>query len=185
MNIYEKLLEARCKLQGMNLKKTGENKFAKYFYYELQDFLPTINIICNEVKLIPVVTFSNEFATLTLIDALKPEDKIVFNSPLSSADMKGCQPVQNLGGLETYQRRYLYVMAFEIVEHDALDPIVGKNGKDEYITDKQQHTIADLLLATESNEKSFLEYMNIESVGKMPAKDYQKAVVALNKKVKK
>jgi len=29
--------------------------------------------------------------------------------------------VQNLGAVQTYLRRYLYVNAFEIVEHDAID----------------------------------------------------------------
>ena len=35
--------------------------------------------------------------------------------------MKGNQPIQNLGAVETYTRRYLWVAALEIVEHDALD----------------------------------------------------------------
>ena len=42
-NIYEKLQECRVELQKMNLKKTGENKFAGFKYYELADFLPTVN----------------------------------------------------------------------------------------------------------------------------------------------
>jgi hypothetical protein len=33
--------------------------------------------------------------------------------------------VQNIGAVETYQRRYLYVTALSIVEHDALDAVTG------------------------------------------------------------
>jgi hypothetical protein len=33
--------------------------------------------------------------------------------------------VQNIGAVETYQRRYLWVTAMEIVEHDALDSSEG------------------------------------------------------------
>jgi hypothetical protein len=33
--------------------------------------------------------------------------------------------VQNIGAVETYQRRYLYVTALAIVEHDALDAVTG------------------------------------------------------------
>jgi hypothetical protein len=124
-------------------------------------------------------------ATLEIINVENPTEKEIYTSPMEELELKGANKIQALGGTETYQRRYLYVMAFEIVEHDALDPIVGKNGKDEYITEQQQHTIADLLLATGSNEKGFLDYMKSESVEKILAKDYQKAVVALNKKVKK
>ena len=35
--------------------------------------------------------------------------------------------VQNIGAVETYQRRYLYVCALAISEHDALDSTTGNN----------------------------------------------------------
>ena len=40
MSVYSKLMKARIRLQGMELKKSGENKFAGYKYFELGDFLP-------------------------------------------------------------------------------------------------------------------------------------------------
>jgi hypothetical protein len=40
---------------------------------------------------------------------------------MAEANLKGCHPIQNLGAVETYTRRYLWVSAMEIVEHDALD----------------------------------------------------------------
>jgi hypothetical protein len=46
---------------------------------------------------------------------------------MGSAALKGCHEVQNIGAVETYQRRYLWVTAMEIVEHDALDATVGKD----------------------------------------------------------
>jgi hypothetical protein len=45
---------------------------------------------------------------------------------MGSAALKGCHEVQNIGAVETYQRRYLWVTAMEIVEHDALDATNGK-----------------------------------------------------------
>jgi hypothetical protein len=56
-----------------------------------------------------------------MIDAEKPSDMLLFCSPFGSAALKGCHEVQNIGAVETYQRRYLYLVAFEIVEFDALD----------------------------------------------------------------
>ena len=50
---------------------------------------------------------------------------IMFTSPMSSAALKGCHDVQNLGAVQTYLRRYLWTNAFEIVEHDALDATMG------------------------------------------------------------
>ena len=46
---------------------------------------------------------------------------------MGSAQLKGCHIVQNIGAVETYQRRYLYVSALAIVEHDALDAVTGSD----------------------------------------------------------
>lgn len=121
MNVYQKLISARLKLQNTELKKSGNNKFAGYKYFELGDFLPVVQTIFAEHDLCGVVSFGNEEACLTIIDMDKPEDRIVINSPMSTAALKGCHEVQNLGAVQTYLRRYLWVTAMEIVEHDALD----------------------------------------------------------------
>ena len=52
---------------------------------------------------------------------LEADAKITFTSPMSSANLKGCHEVQNLGAVETYIKRYLYQNCFEIVESDVLD----------------------------------------------------------------
>jgi hypothetical protein len=125
-NIYEKLQNARVTLQGMNLKKSGENKFAGYDYYELSDFMPAINDIFATSKMFSQVSFTTEIATLTIINTEKPDEQIVFTSPMASANLKGCHEIQNLGAVQSYQRRYLYMSALEIVEQDALDKTTGK-----------------------------------------------------------
>lgn len=108
------------------MKKSGHNKFAGYQYFELGDFLTPIQQIFNEVGLCGVVSFSADTATLKIVDIDKPEQVIEFTSPMGSAALKGCHEVQNIGAVETYQRRYLYVTALEIVEHDALEAVTGK-----------------------------------------------------------
>ena len=121
MNIYEKLNKAKLALQSGGLKKSGRNDFAKYEYFELSDFIPTILRLENELGFFCSVSFNSELATLAISDTAKPEDYILFTSPMSSASLKGMHDVQNLGAVQTYLRRYLYVNAFEIVEHDTLD----------------------------------------------------------------
>lgn len=129
MNVYEKLQKCRVELQNTELKKSGNNKFAGYKYFELGDFLPTINKLCMEHKLLTVTTFNSELATLEVINAEAPEEKVTFTSPQGQAQLKGCHEIQNIGAVETYQRRYLMMLAFEIVEGDALDPTVGADNK--------------------------------------------------------
>lgn len=123
MNIFEKLQDCRLKLSKAELKKSGKNAYTGGSYFELGDFLPKLTEIMNENKLTSVITFDEEMATLTLIDCEKPEDTIVFTSPMRDATLKGTHPIQNLGAVETYSRRYLYTIAFDIVESDTLDNV--------------------------------------------------------------
>ena len=120
MGVHKKLMDARILLQQAPLKKSGHNKFAGYSYFELGDFLPTINQIFAKVGLCGVVSFDKELATLTITDT-EDSTEIKLTSPMAEANLKGCHPIQNLGAVETYTRRYLWVSAMEIVEHDALD----------------------------------------------------------------
>lgn len=123
-NVYTKLMQARLKLQSAPLKKSGKNTFAGYSYFELGDFLPTVQNIFSELGLCGVVSYDTELAKLTITDGT---DSIVITSPMGSAALKGCHEVQNIGAVETYQRRYLWVTAMEIVEHDVLDATTGND----------------------------------------------------------
>jgi hypothetical protein len=124
LNIFEKLNLAREKFHSLKLEKTGHNKFAGYKYFELGDFLIPALRVFKEVGLTAVVSFDKDLARMTIIDnqdkGVQPAH-ISLTSPMGSAALKGCHEVQNIGAVETYQRRYLWVAALEIVEHDALD----------------------------------------------------------------
>ena len=124
MKVYSKLSRARVALQGRSLNKSGNNKFAGYKYFELADFLPTVQAIFNDVGLCDVISFTEDVATMTIYD-VEDGSSVVFTSPMGSANLKGCHMVQNIGAVETYQRRYLYTVAMAIVEHDALDATTG------------------------------------------------------------
>lgn len=126
-NIYEKLQEMRVELQKMNIKKSGKNKFAGYEYYELSDILPPINELQSKYKTCSFINFDSEKATLTIINTEKTEEKIEFTCPMTSISLKGAHDVQNMGALQTYNRRYLYLNCFEIVENDYFDSVQGKN----------------------------------------------------------
>lgn len=125
MNVYQRLSAAREKFHTSQIKKTGYNKFANYYYFELGDFLIPALQIFKENGLVSVIRFEKEEATMEIINMEKPEDRIYITSPMSTAALKGCHEVQNLGAVETYVRRYLWTAALEIVEHDALDATTG------------------------------------------------------------
>ncbi len=107
-----------------NLKKSGKNKFAGYTYYELADLLPKIIQVCNELKLFTKVDFNEAYATLEIVNIEKPDEVIVYSSPMKELQLKGANAIQALGGVQTYQRRYLYMAAFDIIENDMFDATV-------------------------------------------------------------
>ena len=128
MTIFEKLNEARLRFQNAGILKSGKNAYAGYTYYELSDILPFINKIAVELKFCCVINFDKEIARLDFCD-LEKDEKITFTSPMSSASLKGCHEVQNLGAVETYIKRYLYQNCFEIVESDVLDETMNPADK--------------------------------------------------------
>jgi hypothetical protein len=120
MNVYQKLNDARVQFHKLQLKKTGLNKFAGYQYFELGDFLiPALNVF-HDNGLCAIISFGEAVATMTIFSA-SDGASVTITSPMAEANLKGCHPIQNLGAVETYTRRYLWVAALEIVEHDALD----------------------------------------------------------------
>lgn len=146
MNIYDKLAQARVRLQGLSLKKSGENKFAGFKYYELGDFIPHVNVLFDELKLFAAFNIKDELATLTIVDTDEPNSAIQFTSPTADAQVKGTTPVQSLGAVHTYLKRYLYVNALEIVESDTLDAKVGSGDLTEALaTDTQVNKLKELL----------------------------------------
>jgi hypothetical protein len=136
MNVYQKLNAARAEFHRQKLKKSGHNKFANYYYFELGDFIIPALEIFNELGLTSVITFGTEVAVMNIYNNEKPEEWITLNSPMSTAALKGCHEVQNLGAVQTYLRRYLWVAALEIVEHDALDATTGRKGDAPIVTPK-------------------------------------------------
>jgi hypothetical protein len=163
MNIYQKVSEARVKLQSLQLKKTGENKFAGFKYYELADFIPQVNSLFHELGLFAAFNIKDELATLTIIDTDKPESTIPFTSPIADAQIKGTTPVQSLGGVHTYLKRYLYVNALEIVEADSLDANVGSGKLTESQATKNQ--IDQLIVKlTPERLKDMLAHYKIEKL---------------------
>ena len=130
--VYAKLQKARVMLQSMPIKKSGFNSFAGFKYFELSDFLPSVNTIFAELGLCSVFCINDGEATLRIYDS-EFGGVIFFNSPIADTVSKvviegGKSPaIQALGSLHTYLRRYLMLNALEITEHDAVDATIKKD----------------------------------------------------------
>lgn len=126
MNLFEKIQRVRVELANQDIKMTGYNKYADYAYFELDDFLTPVNALMDKYKMTAIPTFIGDTAKLTVINSEKPEEQYTIESPMGTASLKGCHEVQNIGAVETYQRRYLYQALFDIKEKDELNATQGK-----------------------------------------------------------
>ena len=150
-NIYQKLMEVRTNFHKLELKKSGHNKFANFKYFELGDFLVPATKLLNEEGLCPIVTFDNEVAKMVLVNTDNPSETIEFTSPMRDLELKGANSMQSLGGVETYQTRYLYIQLLNIVESDSFDAV---SGKDDHISEKQVKRLYVIAKGKDFNEIS-------------------------------
>lgn len=164
-NIYQKIEYVKRQLSLRELKQSGHNDFAKFTYYELGDFLPSIIELCNEVGLFTKVSFEpsystettitedgtkternkkdGELAILTIVNVDNTEEHIEYYSDVKNLQLKGTNDVQNYGGVQTYLRRYLYMNAFDIVQADVFD----SEGFERQQTQKKEKADIDKLIA--------------------------------------
>lgn len=126
MNIYEKITNITLDLQKKKIKKSGQNKYAGYHYFELGDIVPPLNELFAKYKVTMKIIYEKEQAQMDLINAEKPEDRICYFCPMADVSLKGAHAIQNLGAQQTYIRRYFLMTAFNIVENDFFDAIQGK-----------------------------------------------------------
>ena len=185
MSIYKKIQIVKQRILESNLKKSGENKFAGFKYYELADFTPAIINLCNEVGLFTKVTFDNEIAKLIIINSDKPDQKEEYTSPMRTLELKGCNQIQALGGVETYSRRYLYMSAFDIIENDMFDGKSGDTTSSEprKVTKATQKQVELLLKYYQGdNLAKLLEVNQISKIEDLPVQKASEIIKKINEK---
>lgn len=186
LSVQARIQKIRVDLQKMNIKKSGVNNFSNFEYYELADFMPILNEMLLENNLIgkfnivPETHYENyvsePYAKLVICDVNNSEYFEEFTSPIAEANVKGCTPIQSLGAIHTYMKRYLYMNAFEIVENDSLDPVVGKS--EALATENQIKFVRDLV----DDIPALLEYYKISQLEELTMKQ---ASEIINKKKNK
>jgi hypothetical protein len=184
MTVHAKLNKARIKFHALPLKKSGHNKFAGYRYFELGDFLVPALQICEEVGISCTISFTDGNATMRIVD-IEDGSAIILNTPMADASTKGQLPIQSLGSQHTYLRRYLWMLALEIVEHDAIDAVAG-NVEPEIkgITSDQLAHLQGLIDATETDTQALCKHYKVGALIELSPAAYEAAVKVLEKKVK-
>lgn len=77
-----------------------------------------------------------EVATLDVYNLDNEDDTIHLEKDTANVSLQAAQPIQNLGGKNTYMKRYMYMDLFEINENDKVEEETGKPVKTETKTTK-------------------------------------------------
>lgn len=196
MNVYQKLIKARQMFLQSDIQKTGKNMHLSFMYFELEDIVPTVISIFSEVGLLSTISFDDSLAKMTIINTDNAEEKVDFTVPftplqpiISNTGKQATNEMQALGSSITYMRRYLYMIAMDIVESDSID---SELGKDEPVkakapaTPKQRQEVKEELTATEGNATTLqikgLKKVLKELKDKDPSKEEMIAKIAVETK---
>lgn len=155
LNVFEKLNAARAELLSLSVRKTGANEYTDFKYMKLEDFLGDVIRLENKYKFMTIVSYDDDVATMTIVNTEMPPDRFKITSPMSTAKLKAAHEVQNLGAVLTYERRYLYLTAYNIIEEDVLDSTIGHDDRERRPTkaapSQAKVTSADVLKTLKAN----------------------------------
>lgn len=125
LTLNEAIINIRVELQNMKLKKSGQNKFAGFKYFELSDFLPALNMLMLKYGINDILSITSELVTLELVKGDERNKYTIpfslFDTPLNKKGEKSMQDIQYFGALDTYYKRYIYQNAFGITDGEVVD----------------------------------------------------------------
>ena len=166
-NVRQKLAQARLAFLNENVKKSGKNYSLEFKYFELEDIVPSAIRIFAELGLVTTTNFDGEKAVMTVYNTDSVDEPgIEFSTPyreagqiISNKGKEVTNPMQALGSSITYLRRYLWMMALDIVEQDDIDPNLKADDDTEETTTP---TLAKKAPATAAERKAAKEELTSE-----------------------
>lgn len=106
--------------------------------------------------------------------------RYVRNIPITSQGIRGqtmMTPTHANASAVSYGRRYLLNMIFNLASDDDRD-----GNADDPINEEQLQKLIKRKDEVEADTAQFCKYMGVESLAYLPAKDFERAMAALNKK---
>ena len=169
-SVMKKLQKSRVDWQSKPRKKSGFNKFQNFKYFVLKDILPTVNEIFNKNGLYSQYNLTKDYAELIITDS-STGDYLTYRIPVQKLDNP---TMQNIGAINTYSKRYLYMNALEIEEDEDeldsqdLDKSVNKESKEELIK-KISEALGESKLNTwlKTSKKEKIEDFTVEELSKV------------------
>ena len=179
---------AEFKVNLPTVIKDKENKQYSSMYASESALLNTINPELSKHGLSAAFSFPETEGnilkvTCTITHKAGYGESVTLPGPIDTSGSKN--PLQQVKSTVTYLRKATFEAITGIATSDPkADDDGNSSGVVEYINDKQLSTIMDLINAKEADETRFCEYMKVEKVEDILSGDFNKAIIALNKKKK-
>lgn len=173
--------------QKLKAPKGQMNKFGGYKYRSCEDILEAVKPLLGEL----VLTISDDIvevggrvyvkATVSINSGSGSVSTTAFAR--ESLDRKGMDDSQITGSASSYARKYALNGLFCIDDTKDADA-TNQHDKPSVIDESQLAVIYDLLDKTDSDIEKFCKAFHIEGVEAMPSNAFDKAMAALNRKLK-
>ena len=199
-SLNDAIIKIKVALQGIKLKQSGKNTFAGFTYYELSDFLPSLNKLMLENGVNDQIIIGKEYAELTLHKGSEKQTYtipfIMFETPKNKNGTDSMQHIQYLGALNTYYKRYLYLNAFGITDGEVIDAMnindLDTKPQNKQAEQKPQPKVIEKidenqvkallrLFTSDEHKNDFLATCKISKIEDLPLSWYDKAIDKLSK----
>lgn len=180
MVVEDKIQEAKECFKTVS--KKGYNTYQKFKYIESEDLFPVVRDVCRKFNLRTSFSWNYEHSRIELTVTDK-EDKSSYTAcvpvPLLSASDAG-KYMQDVGRIQTYAMRYLYVQVFEIAVPDNID---NQNQKPHKMLEKTGKNQKTNLQKRNNIQKNTSKTVNVtqERVKEILDTAYERVVIEANK----
>lgn len=128
----------------IRVKKDGENTYSNYSYFTPDGILNILNPLLDLHGVFSHFTLErkeNSYIGKLELSDVNSDDKVCYEMESPEITIKATNPVQSLGGLQTYLKRYLLMNAFNIADN-----------KDDYDSDNMKDKKNDVLNKKEADK---------------------------------
>lgn len=167
MNIYKKIITISKEFLSAKVKKSGQNKYAGFKYFTLDDLEPVLINLMDKYNIYVEFNFLETSASATVINIDNPEETRVITSPMPKLDLKGANQIQEMGGQQTYMRRYFLLNIFHICEPDLFDATLGKESSSslkEKIREKLHSLLSQGNITPDKLKEKYPEIQSMEKL---------------------
>ncbi len=124
MTIHKKIATFKKEFHALKMEMSGKNSHSGFPFFQIQDFIKQAVDLLEKNGLVFKISFPENRCQGTCIDVDTGEREDYFCS-VADANIPKATPVQNLGGVMTYVRRYMWSLFLDLVEFDGVDATSG------------------------------------------------------------